>query len=134
MADAEVRAKCAAPGCEEPVAADDPLWCDWHSSLLYDHRRLIDAPHPGNDAFHARDRQDCPACSLGVDPRQGLCRAPACDERARLGAEDEEYALWCGLHGDLPLDHRLDELEGTDNHSHPADRAQCAACNRWNQR
>lgn len=132
MADGEGRATCVAPGCEEPPA-DDARWCDWHSGLLYDHRQLVDAPQPGNHFFHARDKQDCPACGLGADPREGLCAAPACEERATLDADHEDYAPWCGLHGDLLLDHRLDELEGTDNHFHPVDRAQCPACNGWSQ-
>lgn len=132
MPKARHHASCAAaPDCAEPLATDDPFWCHWHSGLLYDHRKIVDAPHPGNDFFHARDRQDCPACTLGVDPRQGLCRAPACEERAAFDAVDDEYASWCGRHADLLLDHRLDQVEGSDNHFHPADRAACRACNRW---
>lgn len=133
MADGETQGTCAAPECEEAPAADDPVWCDRHSGLLYDHRQLVDAPHPGNDWFHARDRSDCPACSLGVDPRQGLCCAPACEERAASDNADEEYAAWCGLHGDLLLDHRLQVLEDSDSHFHGEDRAECPACNGWSQ-
>ena len=130
MSEALGGALCNIAGCSEPVTAGDPLWCAWHSRLLYDHRQLNDAPQPSNAHIHAQNSQDCPACSLNVDPRQGLCAAPACEERAALVAE-EGYREWCGLHGSLLLDHQLDELDGTDLHYHPADRAACPACHGW---
>ncbi len=127
-------ALCAVPECEEPPAFEGPDWCNWHSDLLYEHRQPVDAPHPGNDKLHARQKQDCPACSLGVDPRKGHCLAPACGDRVSVDAADEgELAAWCRLHGDLLLAHWMDELEQTDNHLDPRDREQCPACNRWVQ-
>lgn len=64
---------------------------------------------------------------VGLPPGLG-CGAPGCD--GRIDADTEDGA-WCGTHGQLLLDHRMDDLEGTDNHYHPLDRQQCPACNGW---